>query len=82
MLEVVRELILELLIPDTFTTSTIPERVSGLDHELGDDAVEDDTLEVAALRMTDEVLDRLRCLLREQSDVDIAERGVNSSGCG
>lgn len=80
MLEVVRKLVLKFLAPDTIATSTVSERVSGLDHELGDDAVEDDTLEVAALRMTDEVLDCLRSLLREEPDVNVAERSVDGRG--
>ena len=78
--QIVVELILELPAPDTIATSTVTQRVSGLDHELGDDAVEDDTLKVAALRMPDEVLDCFRCLLREQSYVNIAECGVDSCG--
>ena len=65
MLEVVREFILKLMTPDGLSTGTIPQRVSRLNHELWNDTVEDDALEVAAARMPDEVLDGLGRLLRE-----------------
>ena len=61
------ELILKLSTPDTVATCTVTQRVSGLDHELRDDTMEDDALVVATARMTNEVLDRLRRLLWEQA---------------
>lgn len=42
--------------------------------------MEDDTLKVARLRMSDEVLDRLRGLNWEQPHVDVAKGGMD--GCG
>ena len=82
MLEIIGELVLELAVPDGRPTSTVAKRVSGLDHKLRNHAVEDDTLVVATARMTDEVLHRFWCLLREEPDVNVAERGVDRRRVG
>ena len=59
------ELILELVPPDGRPSGAIPERVTGLDHEILDDAVEEHSVVVPVRRMRREVLDRLRALLGE-----------------
>jgi hypothetical protein len=78
MLQVVRELILELVTPDGLSTSTISQRVARLDHKLGNDPVENDAFIVPAAGMADKVLYCFRCLLREQSEMDIANGCVDS----
>lgn len=44
--------------------------------------MEYDTLVVATARMTNKVLHRFRCLLREQPEVDVTERCVDSRRVG
>jgi len=76
-LQIVTELVLKLFPPDALATGTISERVSGLNHEFWNDAVEDHALEVSASGVTDKVLDRQWGLLWEQSEVDVPERRVD-----
>ena len=80
MLEVVRELILKLPIPDGRPASTVSQRVSSLDHELRDDTVEDDTLVVSAACVANKVLHSLWRLLGKQAKVHVPNGRVDSSG--
>jgi hypothetical protein len=78
--ELRRELVLKFPTPNTVSSRTISKRISSLKHELGDDSVEDHALIVPAPSVSYEVLDRLRCLLREEPDVNVAKRRVDSGG--
>ena len=69
--------------------AVLTERVSGLYHERLDDAVEDVAVVVAVPGVHAEVLHRLRTLVGEQLQVDVAQRGVDHGvlielgrGCG
>lgn len=53
------ELILELATPDRGSPTTCAGRVTALQHEAGDDPVEDDVVVLACVAQTSEVLDRL-----------------------
>lgn len=75
--ELVCELVFELAAPDGSPSSAVAQGVSGLDHELGNDTVEDDALEVSAARMTHEVLHRLRGLLGEKAEMHVSQRRVD-----
>jgi len=75
-LQIATELVFKLFSPYTFTSDTVSEGVPGLDHEFGNDAVEDYAFEVSTSRVTGEVLDRQRGLLREQPEADVTERPV------
>lgn len=77
MLEVVREFIFKLMAPNRRSSRTIAKRVPGLDHKLRNNTMEYDALVVATACVANEVLNSLRCLLREQTKMDIAEVGVN-----
>ena len=63
--------------PDAFTTSAVPEGVTGFDHESRNDSVEGHTFKVSTPSMTDKVLNSQRRLLWEQPDVDVLEHCVN-----
>ena len=76
-LQIVTELVLKLVPPDAFAAGTVSERVSGLNHEFRNDAVEDHAFEVSAPGVTDKVLDRQWGLLWEQPEVDVSERCVD-----
>ena len=80
MFQVITEFIFKVFPPYASASCAITERVSGLDHKLRNDAVEDYTIVVTALRMPDEILNSLGCLLREQSEMNITLRRVNSRG--
>jgi hypothetical protein len=54
-----------------------PRRITSLDHEFLDNAVEDHTFKASALGMTDKVHNGQRRLLWEQPDVDIPKRCVD-----
>ena len=83
MFKLIRELVLELPSPDRVAASAVSKRVARLDHELWNHAMEDDAFEVAAARVTDEVLDGLWCMLGEESNVDVTFTGMNRRGfCG
>ena len=45
--KIIREFVFEFVAPDGSAAGTITQRVASLNHELGDHAVEDDTLKVA-----------------------------------
>lgn len=55
--QIVTELVLKLFPPNAFTSGTVSEGVTGLDHEFRNDAVEDYAFEVSASGVADEVLD-------------------------
>ena len=74
MLQVIRKFILELLVPDRCSPSTVSQRISSLDHELRNDTVEDYALVVTAARVSHEVLHRFRGLLREKAKMHVSER--------
>jgi len=80
--EIWGELVFELLPPDTSTTCSITQRVTGLDHELGDDTMEDNAFVVATTRVANKVLHCFGCLLREETNVDITNRGVDGGSVG
>ncbi len=80
--QIVRKFILKLAPPDRVPARPVPERVARLDHKLGNNAVEDHALKVAAPRMTDKVLHGLGRLLREQAHVDVAECRVHCRRVG
>eukprot|EP00982_Pelagococcus_subviridis_P002896 22376-Pelagococcus_subviridis.AAC.4 len=75
-LQLARDLVLELPAPDGRPAAPRPGRVPALDHEVFDDAVEHDAVVVARARELDEVLARLRAvevvqLDRDRSDVRV-----------
>jgi hypothetical protein len=80
MLQLVRELVFKLAVPDARPARAVSERVARLDHKLGDHAVEEHAVVVPAPRMADEVLHRLGRLLREKPHVHVAQRRVDRSG--
>lgn len=82
MLELIRELVLELFAPDRRPARAIAQRVARLYHELRNDAVEDHALKVATPRVAHKVLDGLRGLLREEPEVHVAERRVDRRAVG
>lgn len=69
MLQVIREFIFELPSPDGISPRTITERITSLDHELWDHAMENDPVEVATPRVADKVLYGFWCLGREQPEM-------------
>ncbi len=78
--EVVRKLVFEIAVPDARSAGAVAEGVARLDHELGYDAVEDHAIVVSAARVSDEVLDGLGRLLREQAHVHVPQRRVDRRG--
>lgn len=82
MSKVIRELVLEFLAPNGCTTRPIAQRVSSLNHELGDDTMEDDSFEITAPCMAHEILHSFGSLRREQSDVYVSERSVDCGRIG
>ena len=78
--EVVGKLVFEFAVPDARSARAVAEGVAGLDHELGNDAVEDHAVVVSAVRVSDEVLDGLGRLLREQAHVHVPKRRVDRRG--
>jgi hypothetical protein len=80
MFEIIGKFIFKLFTPNRRTTSTVSEWISSLYHEFGYDAMEYNAFEVSATCMTDEVLDSLGCLLREQSHMYITKGGMNRCG--
>jgi hypothetical protein len=77
-----RKLILEFPTPNTITTRSIPKRVARLNHEFWDHTVENHAFVVPAPSEANEVLDCLRCVRREETDVNIADRGVDRARVG
>ena len=80
MLQIVRKLVFKLVVPNARPTRAIAKWIARLDHELGDHAVEDDAVVVPAPCVADEVLHSLGSLLREQSQVHVAQRRVDRRG--
>ena len=80
MLQLIRELVFEVAIPDARPARAVPERVARLDHKLGNHAMEEHAIIVPAPRMPDEVLHRLGSLLREQTQVHVSQRRVDRGG--
>jgi hypothetical protein len=78
--EIVGKLVFELAVPDTCSARAVAEGVARLDHELGDDTVENHVVVVPAARVSDEVFDGLGRLLREQTHVHVPERSVDRRG--
>eukprot|EP00967_Tisochrysis_lutea_P084238 scaffold117647_cov32-Tisochrysis_lutea.AAC.1 len=62
------------------TSCAIAERVSRLNHEALDDAVEDDAIVVAVACVRHKVLHRLRALVWKQLEVDLRNRGPEWCG--
>lgn len=79
-LQIVRKLVLKIAVPDARPAGAVSERVACLDHELGDDTVEDDAVVVRAPRVADEVFHCLGSLLREQPEVHVTQRRVDRRG--
>ena len=80
MLQLIRELVFKVAIPDARPARAVPERVARLDHKLGNHAMEEHAIIVPAPRMPDEVLHCLGSLLREQTQVHVSQRRVDRSG--
>ena len=80
MLQLVRELVFKIAVPDARPARAVAERVARLDHELGYDAMEEHAVVEPAPRMADEVLHRPGSLLREQTQVHVSQRRVDRSG--
>lgn len=80
MSEVIRELVLEIPSPYRHPPSTVSQRVTGLNHELGNNTVKDDALKITTSCMPHKVFHCFRCLHREQTDVDVTHGGVNDGG--
>ena len=70
------ELVLEGLAPDRRAALARAGRVAALQHELGDEPVEDRAVVVALERKLYKVAARLRRLLGPKLDVDVAEGRV------
>jgi hypothetical protein len=75
--EIVGKLVFELAVPDACSARAVAEGVARLDHELGDDTVENHVVVVPAARVSDEVLNGLGRMLREQTQVHVPERRVD-----
>jgi hypothetical protein len=75
------DLVLKFLAVDAAAAAAGAGRVTALDHEVGDDAVEDDSIVVAALGELLEVLDRLGRVLVVQLEDDGALRVGVSELC-
>lgn len=71
-----REFIRELTAPNGLATRTIAKRVSGLNHELADDAMKYDIVVVPVLRVRHKVLHRLRCGFWKEAHRYVAVRGM------
>ena len=80
MSQVIRELVLKFFAPNGCATRPITKRVSSLNHEFRDDAMENHTLEITASCMPHEILHSLGSLRWEQPNVYVSERGMNR-GC-
>ena len=74
-LRIIAGLTFKLLATEDLAPAAASEGVLSLDHGFRNDRMKDFVLEVPALRVADEVLDRQRRLLREQPDV--LEHNVN-----
>ena len=82
MFQIIRELVFELITPNRHSSGSVTQRITRLDHKLRDDPMEDDTLEKSTARMSDKVFDRLRCVFREETDMDVALARVYGGGFG
>mmetsp|Transcript_36226 Transcript_36226/g.61099 ORF Transcript_36226/g.61099 Transcript_36226/m.61099 type:complete len:235 (+) Transcript_36226:285-989(+) len=71
-----RKLVLKLRSPNGCSTRAVSQRISSLQHEALDDAVDEQVVVVAVLAVAREVLNRLRALLGVQLEVDVSEGGV------
>ena len=78
--KIVRKLVFKLAVPDACSARAVAKGVARLDHELGNDTVENHVVVVPATRVSDEVLDGLGRLLREQAHVHVPERSVDRRG--
>src|SRR5690606_35565422 len=82
-LQLRRALVLERLAPDRLPAAAGAGRVAALDHEVRDDAVEDDAVVVAVFDVGDEILASERSDLRVELELDLALRGFQfDSGLG
>ena len=59
------ELVLKAIAPDALAAAAVPLGIAALDHEIVDDAMEDQAVVIAVLRMGRKILHRLGRLLRE-----------------
>src|SRR5690348_13489387 len=75
------ELILEFLPPNTFSTSTISQRITTLNHKLPDHSMENGVVVISLLRMHNEVLDGFRGSVWEEANMDISVCCVNNGCC-
>lgn len=80
--QLVREFILEFSPPDRRAPSSIREWVSRLDHKLCDDTMEYNAFKVPTSCVTHKVLDCLRHVVGEQSEVDVSHRRVDNGRVG
>jgi len=69
--------ILEAVAPNALAAAAGTGGVAALDHEVPDDAVKDQAVVVAVLRMCHEVLTGFRGLLRKETDGNIPHIGVH-----
>lgn len=74
MLQIAADLILELVAKDRRAAASSPSWIAALDHEVGDDAVEDGAIIVIARGESREVLAGLGCVGGVELDSDGAQR--------
>jgi hypothetical protein len=70
------ELVFKVSTPATFSTGTVSEGITGLQHEFLDDSVENDIVVVTIIDVRDKVLDRLGRSVGEQLKVLASVSGL------
>ena len=78
-LQVVSQLVFELVSPDRGATRAIAVRVTGLDHEAFDHAMEDMRVVVAVAAVSHEVFNCLGAVLRVELQIDLSHGRVEDS---
>lgn len=76
-----RNLIFEVLVPNTFTTCTITQWITRLQHEFLDDSMEDNPFVIGGFGVSCEILDCFRGDMGIESELNVSESGVKGSGC-
>mmetsp|Transcript_10932 Transcript_10932/g.27630 ORF Transcript_10932/g.27630 Transcript_10932/m.27630 type:complete len:486 (+) Transcript_10932:299-1756(+) len=68
--------ILKIMSPNTLATGTVTPRIAGLNHKVADHAVEEQTVVVAVLAVSDKVLAGLWSFFGEELQMNVTQRGV------
>lgn len=82
MFQIIRELVFELITPNRHSSGSVTQRITRLDHKLRNDTMEQYTLVISTPCMSDKVLDCLWRLLREESQVHVANGSVDCGSIG